>query len=230
MASGYTTPPVYALIQPSIQAGMQPDMPAHDQRVSRIARPLGYAVKPITAQFDKLVSVSRIFFDYRYAELQKEVKALKLSLFWRDHNLVKLKEAMAFANQKATGPKCSCLSCCMAGRDFKYDHDDHDKFICTFRPYFDELLQQGGLLKKSGNWDRGVEHESAYNSVFDETVSGYVFDVDAHVVTSGVRDWLVFTYGSKLWKEQSVESVELKKLDNLFQSLYYFEDDEPLTG
>jgi hypothetical protein len=223
MSSGFTTPPVYTLIQPSAQPGSQLDMAALGRKISRIARPLDYTAKPITSQFDKLVTVSKIFLDSRYTELQKEVRTLKLSLFWKDHNGVKLREAMAFANQKTNGPNCNCLSCGVAFR--VRNSNACQGFICTFRPYFESLLEECKITTKPGAWGHGVEHESAYDSVFDESTHAFVYDVDSHFVTSGIRDWLIFAYGSKLWKEKSIDSMELKKLTMLFEKLYHYDVD-----
>jgi hypothetical protein len=157
MASGYTTPPVYALNQPLTPEEIRRGLEFTGYKLSRIAQPKSdtkvYAVtqgEPATAQFDKLVTVSKIFLDVRFTELQKRVRELEMTLFWRDHNCVKLREAMAFSNEKSNGPNCKCLSCGMADRV----GNSHvlQEFSCSFQPYFEKLLEECGITYKSSNW------------------------------------------------------------------------------
>ena len=185
---------------------------------------------PITSYFDRFVAVSKVFLDYRFVEIMKENKALKLGMFWKKYNYEKLKEAMAFANQKAEGPGCSCLACAVSGRKNRNEEEpsDSDQFNCKFKPYFEATLSEFGLLTASGGSESslGIEHESTGDSEFDVLIHTLVYDIDSHLVTMARNDWYLFTYGAKLWKEGSVESPELQKLSLLFRKLYEFDDEK----
>jgi hypothetical protein len=178
-------------------------------------------VENFTAQFDKFVTVSKIFRDLRYFELQERERILELTVFWKDHNCVKLKDAMAFANQKPDGPDCSCVQCAMSGRKNFQITLPSDGLPCTFMPYFESLLSECNITSKNGHGGVGIEHESTYDSIFDVSTHTYVYDIDTHLVTMGGTGWYLLTYGSKLWKARSIKSIELHNLSLLFKNLYY---------
>lgn len=175
----------------------------------------------LESQFDKLLSVSKLFIDRRLVQVLESERKLKLSLYWKDHNCIKLGEAMAFANQKFDGPNCNCISCSLSGRRNEGNGNSTNAFECTFNPYFQALLLECNIICRTNEGGDGVEHESTKDSIFEDLIPTYVYDIDAHLISMGGTGWYIFTYGSRLWKERSIESVELKNFSMLFQKLYY---------
>ena len=181
-------------------------------------------MQPYHSVIDKLIFVSKMFADQRVSELLAENKELKLQLFWKDHSTTKLKAAMSFANQKSGGPGCNCLACAVSGRKDENNGIEAAGFDCTFKPYFDSLLLEYGLVSMNcgGNWVSRPQHVS------DDTPYSFVFDSNCHLVQMGRDDWFHFTYGARFWKAKSVCDPELLKLYNLFSKLE--EDDNDSDG
>jgi hypothetical protein len=147
----------------------------------------------------------------RCRALSEECEALKLKLFWRDHNVSKLQEAMRNSYMSSSvAANCHCLACAKSGR---MDEDGRTPvgFECMFKPFFEGLLAELGLTFKRVVWNGGLVHEASEASV--------VMDVDVHLATIERSDWVHFTYGAKLWKAKTVEDPELKRLAALFERL-----------
>lgn len=172
------------------------------------------------SQFDKFVTVSKLLLDRRLIQLLENENRMKLSLYWKDHNCIKFREAMTFANQKPDGPNCDCICCSLSGRKDERNGKPVHGFDCTFMPYFQALLLECCITTKSSEGGDGIEHESTYDSIFDVSTHTYVYNIDTHLISMGGTGWYLFTYGAKLWKERSIESVELKNFSLLFQKLY----------
>jgi hypothetical protein len=181
---------------------------------------------PLASHLDKLVAVSKVFQDTRFIDILRENKKLKLDLYWKDHNFEKLKEAMIFANQKSNGPNCGCLTCAVSGRKNNGDRTQSLNNDCSFQSYFDALLLECGIVAKFYRGGAGVEHVSTQNSIFDESIKTFVYQEDAHLVRLAGNDWYVFSYGSKLWKESTAESSNLKRLSLLFRKLHELADED----
>jgi len=174
---------------------------------------------PIITAACKLRTVSEIFCDHALNQALKENKYLKLCLFWKDHNLEKLKKAMQYANSE-TGPRCSCLTCSISGRTPEGSARAYDSDVCYFKQWFESLLMQLGLSVQQSEMNNeqrahicltGDDRECPYASIYDD---------DAHFAhVSGRHDWFWFTYGSKVWKAKSTSDPELQKLKSLFQIL-----------
>ena len=158
--------------------------------------------------------------DARLEALQKEVRELKLKLFWKEHNTSELKPAMRHANQDATakGPDCACLACAVSGR---MDEEKEAKgFDCAFKPYFEALLAECGLgVGYAGHGSAVCEHEA-------EDTGNLVYDNDTHLVHVGRDDWVMFTYGAKLWQATAHDDPELQKLARLFELLWPAEEND----
>ena len=148
----------------------------------------------------------------------QENAALKLQLFWKDHNLEKLKNAMVFANLDS-GPHCKCLACSVTGRN-------PASFLppkrgCTFKPWFENHLMTLEMQTARVEHDENSKPHICINGNLDDNPMHSVIDHDSHICHfSGRDDWFWFTYGAKLWKAKSVNDPELQKLKSLFTILY----------
>jgi len=164
---------------------------------------------------DKLLLVSKIFADERLSELLTENRVLKLKLFWKDHAISQLQNAMINANQKDSGPGCKCVVCSVCGRNDRYDGYEELDFDCTFKPYFENLLRECGLQSMNNN---EVNPKVVELHMSDDT-GNVVYNADTHLVRIGRNDWDTFSYGAKLWKAASIDDPEIKKLQTLFLKL-----------
>ena len=145
-------------------------------------------------------------------DLKLQNEDLMLTLFWKEHNDRKLRKAMSLANQAEGGPECSCLTCVVSGRhDSRFGEVDREK-SCTFKPWFEQVLQEHGM---------SVGHDVDVPKVYGCVCQSHndVFDDGQHFTNFARCDWKCWTYGSKLWKATSVGDVELAKLENLFWTL-----------
>jgi len=174
-----------------------------------------------------------IVFDEKYInDILIENQNLKLKLFWKDHNLKKLKKAMRYANGVfGIGPKCACLACAVTGRKDDEANDSEPwvcTFICTFKPWFEEQLKSLQMTVQWSSHDNNNHHHDCLNGDV-ATYCGFasVFEDDSHFAHFSSRDdWKWFTYGSKLWNATSVEDPELAKLKSLFEILYTENNEE----
>ena len=161
-----------------------------------------------------LTLASKILLDTRLLELKRENEALKLKLFWKEHNPAHLKAAMYLANTADGGPACSCFMCVMSGR---YPSDDGEiprKKPCVFKSWFEQVLREydmsvGLSLPDAPIWVNGIVVDDHNDVLYD----------GQHFTNLGSGDWFCWTYGSKLWKATSVGDPELAKLERLFRAL-----------
>ncbi len=151
------------------------------------------------------------------AALEAELEALKLKLFWKDHNKSQLELAMQYANQDATkGPGCACIACAVSGR--MDEEQDAKGFDCTFKPYFEAKLKECGLTFERFE-DEAVGKVGAHDA------ADWIYANDAHLVFL-TDDWHAFSYGAKLWRAASSNDAELQKLARLFVCLETTEDND----
>jgi hypothetical protein len=99
----------------------------------------------------KLALVSKVLMDKEVLHLRQENEALRLQLFWKDHNWSQLRNLMSEANQASDAPQCSCWSCNVTGR--KRDNQDTlpRGAPCRFKPWFAALLTECGLTTETGD-------------------------------------------------------------------------------
>jgi hypothetical protein len=168
---------------------------------------------------ERLAVVCKVLFDTRLLELKRENEALKLKLFWKEHNPSILKSYMSAANNADGGPKCCCLACVVTGR-YEMDVGElPEKKPCTFKPWFEHMLQDHEMSIAVGLPDVPVWVDG---SVVD--CGNNVLDDGQHFTNLGSGDWFCWTYGSKLWKATSVGDPELAKLERLFHTLNTFNE------
>ena len=116
---------------------------------------------------ERLATVCKVLFDVRLLELHREHEALKhksdalkLKVFWLQHDDLKLKQHLAWANDSDAGPKCRCVDCYWNGR---FDYSDEPKprlqFTgCTFKPWFRAQLVDFGLTSSLGHAHQVTTH------------------------------------------------------------------------
>ena len=116
---------------------------------------------------ERLSTVCKVLFDVRLLELRREHEALKktadalrLHVFWLQHDDLKLKQHLAWANDSNTGPNCCCNDCYWNGR---FDYSDPPKAItsfieCTFMPWFSTQLVDFGLTSSPGHAHQVTTH------------------------------------------------------------------------
>lgn len=165
---------------------------------------------------ERLAVVSKILFDTRLLELKRENEALKLKLFWKEHNPEELNKAMHLANTAngGCGPACSCLACAVSGRHESDYGEVAEKKPCKFKPWFEQVLREHDMSIARGLPDVPIWVDG---SVVDS--HNDVLDDGHHFSNLASQDWFCWTYGSKLWKATSVHDPELAKLERLFQYL-----------
>jgi len=126
--------------------------------------------------FERLSTVCKVLFDVRLLELRREHEtlmqksdALKLQVFWLQHDDLKLKQHLAWANDSDAGPQCSCQGCYWNGR---FDYTDSPKQIndyddCKFIPWFETQIVPFGLTSS-------VDHDNAVTTHFATDESGAI--------------------------------------------------------
>ena len=164
------------------------------------------------SHLDCMALVSKILLDSRILELRNENEMLKLKLFWKEHRITELQALMVACNH--TGPRCRCLPCAVSGRKDEEDRSEPWGAECTFKAWFEQQLESHCLTVVTGvaMGDTHVEHEC----------SDGVYDVDAHFHQLARDDWVSWTYGAKLWKAETVDNPDIKKLQKLFHFLREF--------
>jgi hypothetical protein len=151
--------------------------------------------------------------------LKRENEALKLKLFWKEHNDEIMRDAMCCANEAHGGPACSCLACMVTGRYESGNLDFADENPCKFKPWFEQVLREHNM-----SVGHDVDVPRVDGSVVDS--HNHVFDDGQHFTNFAREDWKCWTYGSKLWKATSVGDPELAKLKNVLRYLNTFGDTE----
>ena len=135
--------------------------------------------------------------------LRAKIEELELKLFWKTYTKEFLKELMTFTNQKKLDPSCRCLSCRIAGR-ISDDYDGpptthhHQYGHCVFKAYFEDLLDQNGLIFGREN-DEGSD--------------------ELHFILEGRGDWVFWRWGRRLESTKSVKEPDLTKLRSLFNAM-----------
>jgi hypothetical protein len=168
----------------------------------------------MTHQISRLTTVSKLLYDREVLDLRKEVERLKLSLFWKDHNIRCLREKMRDVNRfHPEAPRCRCIACIVGHRNNDLTTSQNPWF-CTFKPWWEEKLAECDITFFDGCPASGVLEFTSH-----ECNKDHVLDVDSHFVNMARRDWNCFTYGARLFKAESVNDAELQKLKKLFEIL-----------
>jgi hypothetical protein len=123
---------------------------------------------------ERLSIVCKVLFDERLLELRRENEALrhksdalKLKNFWLQHDDLKLKQHLAWANDSSTGPNCYCNGCYWNGR---FDYSDEPRPVdtgieCKFMPWFSAQVACFGLTSSVGNDNAVTTHFALHDDV-----------------------------------------------------------------
>ena len=171
---------------------------------------------------ERLFTVCKILSDVTVLKLKGENEALKLELFWAEHNIDAFHALIENMNDydDEGDVKCEC-SWCMSIWD-----DEHRHETCTRAPVTTRIAAKYGLTMRfvgsmRTNLDRARMDWHKFNFKGQEFVAGSQFE-DVHIAYyqeyNGRVNWV---YGPALWKVTSVKSKELLKLRMLFQHLKY---------
>lgn len=102
----------------------------------------------------------------------------------------------------------------VSGRYEKLDGEVAEKKPCTFKPWFEQVLDHHEMSIGRGLPDVPIWVEG---SVVDS--GNDVLDDGHHFSNLASQDWFCWTYGSKLWKATSVGDPELAKLKSVLRYL-----------
>lgn len=155
---------------------------------------------------ERLALCSRVLYDRRILEQQKEIERLKLRVFWLEYGKRALNDAMQCFNDKFT--MCGCLNCIVGGRALKEDGYDTGG-DCTFQEAFEHHLDDHGFIVSNN-------HIGLVDVPF---VEGDCDLGDVHFVLYGRGDWVHWSFGRQLWSATSVGDPEILKYGRMVDSL-----------
>ena len=175
------------------------------------------------ASIETLARASKVLFDQRLVDQRKEIEALtkendmlRLELFWKDHDMTNLKNAMALANANHT--KCLCSGCVLTKRDAHVDPDEgvHTS-TCVFTPWFEELIAHCEMVTVTCNRQSKNPQQQAVSFLSRNDC----IEADSHFVffPSPGPGLIAFMFGERLWKTTTTNDPELFKLELLKEML-----------
>jgi len=159
---------------------------------------------------DLLALVSTAFMDIHFLELKNENERLKLERFWQSYGPDKFSKQLSSFHWRMSLFRCGCVSCVKNNRfepmaPYPPDEDEDEWFAieyankrwehCEYLPWFLEFLD---------DMERDVG-EINFEHIFIEGDS---------------LEWS-WGYGPKFLNARSVADPELRKLENIFDELYY---------
>lgn len=161
--------------------------------------------------FDRLACVCNMIMDQRVIDLRKENEELKLQVYWRDYNVLSLRDILNSAHVYAPGAStCKCMPCCVSG--FSSEVADANPDVeCAIAKWFKGMAERHGLTVEPLHSDsKYVQHPSSPVSVYDQ---------DCHIVRLRVGDFSYYSFGARIWKARTVANSELRKLEALFMEI-----------
>ena len=153
-----------------------------------------------------LTLASKAFMDTRFLELKNENERLKLERFWQTYGADKLSKQLSSFHSRMNLLVCGCVSCEEYERFEPTDDEGEAEWLAT--AYADERWE----------WCR-------YQQWFEEFLDDEEMDVGRgyhpmHFHIYGNKEWF-WGYGSKFMNARSVADPELRKLEKIFDALYY---------
>lgn len=157
---------------------------------------------------ERLALTCRRFCDAQIIELRRENERLKLALFWKRYSVDMLQKQLY--EFRATGYcfHCYCPSCRANGR-MSLDEDDNADYValpmyithtkCQYKPWFVGYIEDMDMRVAYGV-DYGLDFE--------------------HFRLFGTEDWF-WGYGARLLNARSVHDPDLRKLEYMFDNLFY---------
>ena len=155
---------------------------------------------------DLLALASKAFMDTRFLELKNENERLKLERFWQSYGPDKFSKQLSSFHWRTCWFRCGCVSCIEHNRfepmaPYPPDEDETAYYenktwdVCEYRPWFDEFLD---------DLERDVGEIST-----------------EHIFFKGDSLEWFWGYGPKFLNARTVADPELRKLENIFDELYY---------
>jgi hypothetical protein len=155
---------------------------------------------------DLLALASKAFMDARFLELKNENERLKLERFWQSYGPDKFSRQLSSFHWRACWFRCGCVSCVENNRfepmaPYPPDEDEAREYAnyrwehCEYLPWFLEFLD---------DMERDVG-EINFEHIFIEGNS---------------LEW-TWGYGPKFLNARTVADPELRKLEEIFDALYY---------
>jgi hypothetical protein len=95
------------------------------------------------SSIDKLALTCRVLYDQRVLEQRKEIEKLEVKYFFRGYTPKYMKHSMEYLNY--SNIRCKCRGCYTAERII-IDEEVDEEAACTFGPWFDNVLQERGLV------------------------------------------------------------------------------------
>ena len=158
-----------------------------------------------------LTLTSKAFMDTRLLELKKENERLKLKRFWKIYGVSKLRKQLRSYQWRIGAVHCECVSC-----------KKYKRFDPLPKNGWDEVDLEDARYYANQTWD-----VCRYRPWFDEFLNDMEDDVGEigteHVYFKGTLvDWF-WGYGSKFLNARSVADPELRKLEEIFDTLYHMQ-------
>jgi hypothetical protein len=153
---------------------------------------------------ERLALTCRRFCDAQIIELRRENERLKLALFWKMYSADQLRQCVRGFLWTSSLFQCWCPSCSANGR-FYLDEDEappsHTRRCkpCQYKPWFVDFIQDMDMRVAYGV-DYGLDFE--------------------HFRLFGTEDWF-WGYGARLLNARSVHDPDLRKLEYMFDNLFY---------
>ncbi len=150
---------------------------------------------------------SKTFMDTRLLELKKKNERLKLKRFWSIYGVSKLRQQLRSYQWRIGAVHCECVSCKKYKR-FDPKEEDEEEWsaryyanytwdVCRYQPWFQEFLND--MERDVG--EIGIEH----------------------VYFQGDNVAWFWGYGPKFLNARSVADPELRKLEEIFDTLYHMQ-------
>jgi hypothetical protein len=159
-----------------------------------------------------LILASKAFMDTRLLELKKRNERLKLKRFWKVYGASKLQKQLRAYQWVIGAVHCECVSC---------------KKYKRFEPIFphvpdEDEVEWNARYYANKTWDV-CEYQPWFIEFLDDmerSVGELNFD---HIFVEGDSLCWFFGYGPKFLKARSVADPELRKLEEIFDTLYHMQ-------
>jgi hypothetical protein len=156
-----------------------------------------------------LTLVSRAFVDTRLLELKKKNERLKLKRFWKIYGCSKLQKQLRAYQWCIGAVHCECVSC---------------KKYKRFEPLHPHVPLEDDAMWDASYYANKTWDVCEYQPWFQEFLNDMERDVGEigveHVYFKGNNVQWFFGYGPKFFKARSVADPELRKLEEIFDTLY----------
>ncbi len=156
-----------------------------------------------------LALASKAFMDTRLLESKKRNERLKLKRFWKVYGCGKLRQQLRAYQWCIGAVHCECVSC-----------KKYKRFDPLPKNGWDEVDLEHARYYANQTWD-----VCRYRPWFDDFLNDMERDVGEigieHIYFKGNNVQWFFGYGPKLKDARSVADPELRKLEEIFDTLYH---------